>query len=51
MREESIKRLERKIATINKQLVEKYDAKLLRLFLFLEKELEIQKAYKKHEEN
>lgn len=51
MRSKIIERLEKRLGQLNKQLIEKYDAKVLVLYLRTEKEIEIQKAYTQLEDN
>jgi len=49
MRELTIKKLQRRIQTVSEGLVKKYDAKLLKQWEMLQKEIQIQKMYQAHE--
>jgi len=49
MRELNIKKIQRKLQQLSASLVKQYDAKVLKQFTNLEKELEIQRAYEQHE--
>ena len=50
MRELLIVKLQKRIRTLSTELVKQYDPKALALFLELEKEISIQKAYITQEE-
>jgi hypothetical protein len=51
VRTERISRLEKRISRLSEKLKERYSAQDLSQFLKLEKEIEIQKAYKQLEQN
>ena len=48
-REQTIYNLNKELSSLSKKLKETYDSKVLAKFLEVEKEIEIQKAYKAHE--